>query len=137
MIQDTTSGSYLPILFNRDSLYFISSDRRMKVGLDRITHISAEPGHTVIHTLGRRYPVAYELSDMYSLLPPAQFYRIHPLHVVALQHVQAMDGKEVMIAGERLFTTQYYRQQLIEALKRRRPQITTTRKMMRGRDTLS
>ncbi len=136
-MEQNNTATYLPILFNRDSLYFISGERRMKVGLDRITHISAAAGHTVIHTLGRRYPTAYELTDIYSLLPPAQFYRIHPLHVVALQHVQAMDGKEVMIAGERLYTTQYYRQQLIEALERRRPQVTTRGKMMRGRDTLS
>ncbi len=46
-----------------------------------------------------------------------RFYRIHPLHVVALRHVKGLEGKEVLIAGTRLFTTRAYRQQLAEVMR--------------------
>jgi two-component system LytT family response regulator len=132
MIQTTT---YSPLLVNRDALYFISGDRRKKVPLDRVTYISVGEEETVIHTLGTRYPTEYQLSDIIEQLPPTQFFRIHPLHVVALQHVQGIDGKEVMIAGERLFTTHYYRAQLVEAFERRRPAVNIAR-TIKNRDTL-
>jgi DNA-binding LytR/AlgR family response regulator len=132
MIQTTT---YSPLLLSRDALYFISGERRMKVPVERITHISVGETETVIHTLGRRYPTEYQLSDIIDQLPPTQFFRIHPLHVVAVRHVQGIDGKEVMIAGERLFTTHYYRTQLVEAFERRRPAVNTTR-TIKNRDTL-
>ncbi len=140
MIQENSSSAatgYTPMLLSGDALYFISGERRMKVTLERITHVSAGENETVIHTLGRRYPTNYQISDIIDRLPPAQFFRIHPLHVVALQHVQAIDGKEVMIAGERLFTTHFYRMHLTEALERRRPQIAMTVKGRDRRDTLS
>jgi DNA-binding LytR/AlgR family response regulator len=124
MIQTTT---YSPLLLSRDALYFISGERRMKVPVERITHMSAGEEGTVIHTLGRRYPTAYQVCDIIDQLPPTQFYRIHPLHVVALQHVQGIDGKEVMVSGERLFSTNFYRQQLAEALERRRSPATFNR----------
>lgn len=133
MLQHNTSQSLL--LIHQDALYFVSGERRMKVPLNRITHISAGESGTVIQSLGRRYPTDYQLSDIMNQLPPSQFFRIHPLHIVALQHVQAIDGKEVMIASERLFTTHYYRGPLIEAFERRRHVNSATR-TIKNRDTL-
>jgi DNA-binding LytR/AlgR family response regulator len=125
MKQEITEQSH-PVLVVRGALYFICQRRRMKIGLHRITHISATTPVVEIFTLGRRYETNYHLSDIWSQLPPTQFYRVHPLHIVALSHVHMLDGKEVLVGDARLFTTAFYRGPLSEALDRRRviPQVS-------------
>jgi DNA-binding LytR/AlgR family response regulator len=104
----------------RSSMYFISGGRRMKVPLERITHFSATISGTVIHTVGRRYDTVYQVADICGQLPQDQFFRVHPMHIVALRHVRGLEGKELMVGDHRLFTTHYYRRLLIEAMDRRR-----------------
>ncbi len=103
-----------------DTFFFTSSGRRLRISLLNITHISSEMETVFIYTRGSKYPTAYELSDIHSALPSHLFYRVHPLHVVALQHVRGMDKKEVMVGDHRLFTTRYYRSRLVEQLNNRK-----------------
>jgi hypothetical protein len=109
-----------PLTVIHGSLYFNSGGRRMKVDLERVTHISVTTEQTVIYTLGRHYSTGYQLIDICSMLPPDQFFRVHPLHIVALRHVHMLDGKEVLVGGDRLFTTHFYRLRLAEAMDRRK-----------------
>jgi DNA-binding LytR/AlgR family response regulator len=113
-------NSYQILTGDRTTLTFMCGERRLRVSLDRITHISTGEGETIIHTLGKKYSTGYYLTDIFSHLPPTQFYRIHPLHIVALRHIREVDNKDVLIEGYRLFTTHLYRAQLCEALERRR-----------------
>jgi len=102
-----------------DTFFFTSAGRRLRISLSRITHISVEMDTAFIYTKGNKYPTPYQLIDIYNSLPPHLFYRVHPLHVVALGHVHGMDGKEVMVGNYRLFTTRFYRGALINILEKR------------------
>lgn len=75
----------------------------VKIPLDDILFIEPMDDYARIHIQGRK-PVLTLMSmkSVQEKLPPQEFVRIHRSYIIALSRVEAVRGKQVLVAGQEL-----------------------------------
>lgn len=81
----------------KDSIFVKKNDLFHRVYFNEIQFIKADNVYLEIHTAEKQFLVRSALKDYLEKLPSEHFYRAHKSYIVNLQHIQAVNSKDIMI----------------------------------------
>lgn len=103
--------------WTHNGIYFKVKNRLEKILFDDILWVQARDIYSVIKTHQARFLVSHTLREIDEKLAIyGNFQRIQRSHLVNLTKIEAIDHKELVIAGEYLPIGQAYREQLFQKI---------------------
>jgi len=99
-----------------EALYLKTSDKIVRVELNDIFYAEAYGNYVKLHTAGGRHLLSQPLGTFQELLPADRFIRIHKSYLIALLHLESMEGNRVVIQARQLPVGKVYKRQLLQRL---------------------
>jgi len=98
----------------REDYLVIRADRKYyKINYEDLIYIEGQEAYVTFHSENnKRITALASLKDLEEKLPPGQFIRIHKSYIVSIKKIDALEGNQLEVAGEKLPVGKYYRQQV-------------------------
>lgn len=106
-----------PLLEKRDHLFIKTEYRVQKINLDDIFFIEALRDYIGIHTTSGKILSLESMRNMESVLPPAQFIRIHKSYIINRQKIDYLERGKVVIGEHYLPVGDTYREKFMAQLR--------------------
>lgn len=87
-----------------------------KINFSDLIYIEGQREYVTFHTTRQRITVLYTMKTLEDKLPPAQFIRIHKSYIVSFDRIEAIEGKILTIAGEKLQIGGSFKDELMKKL---------------------
>ena len=98
--------------------FFVRTNYKMeKVVFADIRYIESMREYVAIHTQEKRYVVHQTMTKMERELPAGTFLRIHRSYIVSMDHVNGVNGNQVVIGDQQLPIGASYRQAFFDQLR--------------------
>lgn len=92
-----------------EHIFIKAEDKIIKLVLDEILFFEANSDYVFVHTLQQRFLTLNSLKSIATEVADAGFIRTHRSYIVNKKHVEAIEGKQVLIQGHKLpISRQYY-----------------------------
>ena len=99
---------------------YIKADKKLfRVLLDDIYYLEAYGDYVKVHTADRMLLTKKKLSNMINELPEKQFSQVHRSFVIALNHIDFLEGNMVNIDGHKIPVSAGHRDNLLTALNKK------------------
>jgi DNA-binding LytR/AlgR family response regulator len=83
--------------------FFVKCDSKFeKVFYNEVRYIEAMQNYAVIHTQQRKLITYITMSSLDSQLPRDQFIKVHKSFIVAVNHIKALDGNDILLGDVRI-----------------------------------
>jgi DNA-binding LytR/AlgR family response regulator len=93
-------------LYSREAApdyFFVKCDSKFeKVFYNEVRYIEAMQNYAVIHTQERKLITYITMSSLDTQLPRDQFIKVHKSFIVAVSHIKALDGNEILLGDIRI-----------------------------------
>lgn len=99
-----------------EALYLKTSEKIVRVELENILYAEAYGNYVKLYTAGDRHLLPQPLGTFLELLPADRFIRIHKSYLIALAHLESIEGNRVVIQRQQLPVGKVYKRQLLERL---------------------
>jgi DNA-binding LytR/AlgR family response regulator len=98
---------------NDDETIFIKSGpQTYQVKLADILYLEKDGNYITVHLKDKHILIRENMSDIFDILPPADFLRVHKSYVVAIKHIAMIEVHQLIINGEKIPIGSTYRESL-------------------------
>ena len=98
---------------------FVKTDRRLvKLRINDILWVEGQQNYVLIHTPHEKLMVLSTLKSLLETLPASLLLSVHKSYAVAVAHVDAIEGNEIVIASHRIPISVRRRTAVVEVLTR-------------------
>lgn len=97
-------------------LFVKTSDKIIRLALEEILFAEAYGNYVKLYTSRERHLLPQPLGQLHEYLPTNQFVRIHKSYLVALRHIDSIEGNRVKVGEEQLPVGKVYKRELLERL---------------------
>jgi DNA-binding LytR/AlgR family response regulator len=87
-----------------------------KLDISQITYIEVRDHDLLFHTGTESYPSKGSLSDVEQRLGVGSFFRCNKCYLINLEHVQGVQGGDVLVGNEKLQVSRAKKKELMDAL---------------------
>ncbi|MCX2680124.1 response regulator [Galbibacter sp. EGI 63066] len=94
----------------RNSIFIKKSQHYYRIPFDEIQYVKADNVYLEVHTVDKTFLVRSALKDYLEKLPPKQFYRAHKSYIVNLDHIEAINTRDIVIKGENIPISKEFRE---------------------------
>ncbi len=94
-----------------------SGKKRHKVALDEILYIQAADNYVAFFTRRKEILSLMTMKEARTLLPPAEFVRVHKSYFVNLKHVEVIEDDAILIGGRKIPIGHSYREEFYRWLQ--------------------
>jgi len=99
--------------------FFIKSDgKNIKIHYKDIVFVEAMNEYVRIHTNTQKIMAFQKMSYLEEKLPSQQFKRVHRSYIISLDKIEAIEGNQVFVAGQKIPVSRSYQECLFSQLKR-------------------
>ncbi len=98
------------------ALFIKTTEKIIRLPLDEIRYAEAYGNYVKLYTLSERHLLPQPLGQFQEHLPADHFVRIHKSYLVALRHIDSIEGNRVVIGKEKLPIGKVYKRELLEKL---------------------
>jgi DNA-binding LytR/AlgR family response regulator len=106
----------------------IRADRKWyKINYDDLIFIEGQKAYVTFHISTKKITALISLKELEDTLPPEKFIRIHKSYIVAIRHVETLEGNMIGIGGHKLTVGSSYREKVNNLFRIQHP----------GEDTLN
>ncbi|WP_224482993.1 LytR/AlgR family response regulator transcription factor [Robertkochia aurantiaca] len=84
----------------RNSIFVKKNQHYHRIPFDDIHFVKADNVYLEVNTADKTYLVRSALKDYLEKLPSHQFYRAHKSYIVNLDHIQAINSRDIVINGQ-------------------------------------
>lgn len=84
----------------RNSIFVKKNQHYHRIAFDDIHYVKADNVYLEVHTKDKSYLVRSAMKDYIEKLPSHQFYRAHKSYIVNLEHIEAINTRDIVINGE-------------------------------------
>ena len=106
----------------------IRADRKWyKINYDDLIFIEGQKAYVTFHIRTKKITALISLKELEDTLPPGKFIRIHKSYIVAIRHVETLEGNMIGIGGHKLTVGSSYREKVNNLFRIQHP----------GEDTLN
>jgi two-component system LytT family response regulator len=95
-----------------ETVFIRSGPQTHQVKLGDILYLEKDGNYITIHLKGKNILVRENMGDIFDLVPPADFLRVHKSYVVAVKHIAMIEVHQLVINGEKIPIGSTYREQL-------------------------
>ena len=114
----TVSKSASSSTLSKSDHFFVRTNYKMeKVKFGEIKYVKSMREYVSIHTSKQRFVVNQTMNKMEAELPKNQFMRVHRSYIVALAHIQGVNGNMILIDEEKIPVGASYRKAFFEQLR--------------------
>jgi len=98
----------------KEEYLVIRADRKYyKINYEDLIYIEGQKAYVTFHSENnKRITALASLKDLEEKLPPGQFIRIHKSYIVSIKKIDALEGNQLEVAGEKLPVGKNYRHQV-------------------------
>jgi DNA-binding LytR/AlgR family response regulator len=83
--------------------FFVKCDSKFeKVWYQDVWYIEALQNYVIIHTAGKKLITYLTMTSLENQLPREQFLKVHKSYIVAVRHIKAIEGNEILIDEARI-----------------------------------
>lgn len=100
----------------KNSIFVKKQHLYYRIQFDDIQFIKADNVYLEINTEEKKYLVRSALKDYIEKLPSHQFYRAHKSYIVNLDHIQAINSKDIMINGELIPISKEFKEFILSSM---------------------
>lgn len=101
----------------KDFILVKSEHRLHRLRYEEIVYIEGMREYVAFHThTGARILSLRSLKQLEAELPTDKFIRLHKSYIAAIQHITALEGNQVLVAGQKLPLGANYRELVLERL---------------------
>ncbi len=100
----------------KDSIFVKKQHLYYRIQFDDIQYIKADNVYLEINTEEKKYLVRSALKDYLEKLPSDKFYRAHKSYIVNLDHIQAINSKDIMINGELIPISKEFKEFILSSM---------------------
>ena len=98
--KEEESGEVVSNSVLKDSIFVKKNDLFYRIYFDDIQFIKADNVYLEINTADKKFLVRSALKDYIEKLPSQNFYRAHKSYIVNINHIQAVNSKDIMIKDQ-------------------------------------
>lgn len=84
----------------RNSIFVKKNQHYHRIPFDDIKYVKADNVYLEVHTSDKSFLVRSAMKDYIEKLPSHQFYRAHKSYIVNLDHIEAINTRDIVINGE-------------------------------------
>ena len=95
-------------------IYIKSGPQLYKINIHEILYLEKDGNYLVFYTIDKKMLSRQNMKDIFEVLDPEEFIRIHKSYVVALKHVDVIESHQVGIGKIKLPVGRNYRDELIK-----------------------
>lgn len=107
----------LPEKEKEDEYIFVKSEKQLKkIYLKEILYVESMENYIIIHTLSSKEIVNTRLKSVLASLLEKYFLQVHRSYVVNLSQIKAIEGNQLLIAGDKIPVTRTLREQVYKAI---------------------
>jgi len=105
-------GKKEPVVFVKDGYL------KIKLPISRISSVKSENNYLEIYSQDKKYVIRQSLDNFLEDIGSNNMVRVHRSHAVNMDKVEAVNGKYVLIAGEKIPLSRKYRNEILEKFSR-------------------
>ncbi|MFD0862254.1 LytR/AlgR family response regulator transcription factor [Sungkyunkwania multivorans] len=109
--EETSTSSLL-----NDSIFIKKQNLFHRVYFTDIQFIKADNVYLEINTVDKKFLVRSSLKDYISKLPDNKFFRVHKSYIINIDHIQALNSKDVVIKDELIPISKEFRDFILSSL---------------------
>jgi len=100
----------------KDSYIIIRADRKLyKINYEDLIYIEGQKAYVTFHSENKKRITALaSLKDLEEKLPSDQFIRTHKSYIVSIKKIDALEGNQLEVSGEKLPVGKNYRQEVVK-----------------------
>lgn len=95
------------------TIYIKSGPQLYKVKLSDIRYLEKDSNYLTFHTGDRKILSRQNMKDVFDLLNPDEFIRVHKSFVVALRHIEVIESHQVTLGDKKIPVGRNYREELM------------------------
>ena len=104
-----------------EDFIFVKADKKLiKIRFEDIYHIEGLKDYVIIHTPKGRIITLQTMKMLETKLPEDRFRRIHRSHIANLQHIEQVEGSNLLIKGKSLPLGKNYKDELLKIIHKNR-----------------
>lgn len=96
-------------------IYIKSGPQLYKVNISEIRYLEKDSNYLTFHTRDKKILSRQNMKDIFELLNPDEFIRVHKSFVVALRHIEVIEAHQVTLGDKKIPVGRNYREELIRA----------------------
>ena len=93
----------------RNSIFVKKNQHYHRIAFDEIRYVKADNVYLEVHTKDKSYLVRSAMKDYIEKLPSNQFFRAHKSYIVNLDHIEAINTRDIVINGETIPISKEFR----------------------------
>ncbi len=103
-----------------DYIFLKCKSRLEKIFLKEILWIESRQNYVLVNTASQQYVAHYTLKSVRSQIPEESFVQIHQSFLVALAHIEAIEGNQVLVKGHKLPISKHSKAEVMEQILNQR-----------------
>ncbi len=100
----------------RDSIFVKKQHLYYRIQFGDIQYIKADNVYLEVHTIDKKFLVRSPLKDYLEKLPKNKFYRAHKSYIVNVDHIDAINSKDIMINNTLIPISKDFKEFIISAM---------------------
>ncbi len=100
----------------RDSIFVKKQHLYYRIQFGDIQYIKADNVYLEVHTIDKKFLVRSPLKDYLEKLPKNKFYRAHKSYIVNVDHIDAINSKDIMINNKLIPISKDFKEFIISAM---------------------
>lgn len=101
---------------NEKVIYIKSGPQLHKVKISDILYLQKDGNYLIFHTHSKKMLSRQNMKDLFELLDPNEFVRVHKSFVVALRHIEVIEAHQIRIGKIKIPTGRIYREGLMNSI---------------------
>ena len=95
-----------------DTVFIKSGPHTYQVRLGEILYLEKDGNYITVHLKDKQILIRENMGDIFDLVPPAEFVRVHKSFVVAIKHISMIEVHQLIINGAKIPIGSTYREAL-------------------------
>ncbi|TRZ42604.1 LytR/AlgR family response regulator transcription factor [Robertkochia solimangrovi] len=108
--REENDNSHMSNSILRNSIFVKKNQHYHRIPFDDIHYVKADNVYLEVTTQDKTYLVRSALKDYLEKLPSSQFYRAHKSYIVNLDHIEAINTKDILINGKTIPISKDFRE---------------------------
>jgi DNA-binding LytR/AlgR family response regulator len=97
--------------------FFVKCDSKFeKVLYQEVRYIEALQNYVIIYTAGKKLITYLTLTSLENQLPKDQFLKVHKSYIIAVRHVKAIEGNEIIMEDGRIPISRNLKEEVINQI---------------------
>ena len=96
------------------TIYIKSGPQLYKINISDILFLEKDGNYLIFHTKGKKMLSRQNMKDIFEILNPEEFIRVHKSYVVALKHIEVIESHQIRLGDLKIPVGRNYREDLMK-----------------------